>query len=76
MFREKYESGCKDNELFLDCNMGKKKNLYLHHMPPAVEALGKMVILAVVKLQDQLGQRTNANRVLYQGWLFPCVGVE
>ena len=45
-------------------------------MPPAAEALGKMVILGVVKLQDQSGRHTNANRVLYQDCLFPCVGVK
>lgn len=53
-----------------------KKNLYLNHMPPAVEALGKMVILGVVKLQDRSGQCTNTYHVLYQDCLFPCVGVK
>lgn len=74
MFREKNESDCKNNELFLDYSM--EKNLYLNHTPLAVEALGKIAILGVVKLQDQLGQHTNTTRVLYQDCLFPCVGVK
>lgn len=56
--------------------MEKKKNLYLNHMSPVVEASGKMVVLEVIKLQDPLGQRTNANCVLYQNCLFLRVGVK
>lgn len=54
----------------------KKKNLYLNHMPLVVEALGKMVVLGVIKLQDPSGQRTNADHVLYQNCLFLRVGVK
>lgn len=54
----------------------KEKNLYLNHMSPVVEALGKMVVLEVIKLQDPLRQRTNANRVLYQNCFFLRVGVK
>lgn len=74
MFREKKnESDRKNNELFLDYNMEKNLNLYLNHMPPAVEALGKMVILGLVKLQDRSGQCvtlivSRPKAVCFQGW--------
>lgn len=53
---KKNELDCKNNELFLDYNLENKNNLYLNDMPPAAEALGKMVILGVVQWQDQSGQ--------------------
>lgn len=63
MFREKNESDCKNNELLLVYNMETKENLYLNHMLPAAEALGKVMVLGAVKLRDQSGQCTNADRV-------------
>lgn len=53
---KKNELDCKNNELFLGYNLENKTNFYLNHMPPAAEALGKMVILGVVQWQDQSGQ--------------------
>lgn len=38
---KKNELDCKNNELLLDYNLENKNNLYLNHMPPAAEALGK-----------------------------------
>lgn len=53
---KKKELDRKNNELLLDYKLENKNNLYLNHMPPAAEALGKMVILGVVQWQDQSGQ--------------------
>lgn len=53
--------------------MEKKLNLYLNHMPPAVEALEKMGSLGLVKLQDRSGQcvtliMSRPKAVCFQGW--------
>lgn len=57
--KKQTESDCKNNELLLDYNLENKNNFYLNHMPPAAEALGKMMILGVEQWQDRSGHCPN-----------------